>query len=249
MQNSNLGNRMKEYESRNQYYLQKRTPVAIRVDGRAFHSFTKGLIRPFDNIFQLSMIETMEAMCEQIQNCIFGYTQSDEISLILKDWKELNTSAWFDYRTDKLCSVSASLATYYFNQFFRQNAEKIIHAGLDKDYCLTLEKCLQRIAVFDARTFNIPKEEVTNLIYWRQLDAMRNSVLACGQALFSHKQIMNKSCNQIKEMMAEAGKPWENIPIYKQRGTACRRENNNWVTDYSMPILLKEGREYIESLL
>lgn len=249
MQTSYLGTRMKEYESRNQYYLQKRTPVIIRVDGRAFHSFTKGLKRPFDNIFQTSMIETMEAMCEQIQNCICAYTQSDEITFILKDWKELNTCAWFEYRTDKLCSISASLATYYFNKFFRENASRIIEAGADKSYCLTLERCLQRLATFDARCFNIPKEEITNLVYWRQLDAIRNSILSCGQATFSHKELMNKSCNQIKEMLIAAGKPWENIPIYKQRGTACRRENNTWVTDYSMPILLKEGREYIESLL
>ena len=250
MQNSNLGNRMKEYESRNQYYLQKRTPVAIRIDGKAFHSFTKGLKRPFDNVFQNSMIQTMETLCEEVQNCIFGYTQSDEITLILKDWAQLNTAAWFEYRTDKLCSVSASLATYYFNKFFHFNATQIINASTHSDeYSIALSRCLDKIAIFDARCFNIPKEEVTNLVYWRQLDAMRNSVLSCGQAEFSHKQIMNKSCNEIKEMLKDAGKPWENLAVYKQRGTACRREEGTWVTDYSMPILLKEGREYIESLL
>ena len=250
MQTSYLGTRMKEYESRNQYYLQKRTPVVIRVDGRAFHSFTKGLNRPFDNVFQTAMIETMEAMCEQIQNCIFAYTQSDEITFILKDWKELNTSAWFDYRTDKLCSISASLATYYFNKFFKFNATRIINnSSATDEYALTLIHCLDKIAIFDARCFNIPKEEVTNLIYWRQLDAIRNSILSCGQATFSHKELMNKSCNQIKDMLAQAGQPWENIAIYKQRGTACRREEGTWITDYSMPILSKEGREYIESLL
>ena len=78
---------------------------------------------------------------------------------------------------------------------------------------------------------------------------MRNSVLSCGQAEFSHKQIMNKSCNEIKEMLKDAGKPWENLTVYKQRGTACRREEGSWVTDYSMPVLLKEGRDYVESLL
>lgn len=250
MQNSHLGTRMKEYEARNQYYLQKRTPVAIRVDGRAFHSFTKSLKRPFDNIFQTSMIETMEAMCEQIQNCIFAYTQSDEITFILKDWKELNTCAWFEYRTDKLCSISASLATYYFNKFFRENASHIIKTDADKSYCLTLERCLQRLAVFDARCFNIPKEEVTNLVYWRQLDAMRNSVLMVGQSRYSHRQLQGASCKVIKEMLRQDNYDWEKLPIYQQRGVCCyKTEDEGWYLDFKMPVLKDEGRNIIEELL
>lgn len=245
-----LGTRMKEYESRNQYYLQKRTPVAIRIDGRAFHSFTRGLQRPFDKVFQESMIQTMESLCENVQNCIFGYTQSDECTLILKDYAQLNTSAWFEYRTDKLCSISASLATYYFNKYFRFNAIRVINTSDHNDeYALTLSHCLDKIAIFDARCFNIPKEEVVNLIYWRQLDAIRNSILMCGQSVFSHKELMNKSCKQVKEMLEEYGLQWENLPIYKQRGTACIREDGTWIVDYSMPVLLKEDREYLERLI
>lgn len=245
-----LGTRMKEYERRNQYYLQRRTPVAIRVDGRAFHSYTKGLNRPFDNIFQNTMIQTMETLCEQIQNCIFGYVQSDEITFILKDYTQLNTSAWFEYRTDKLCSISASLATYYFNKYFAENANRIISADPTSSYSITLSKCInEKAATFDARCFNIPKEEVVNLVYWRQLDAVRNSILSCGQAEFSHKELMNKSCKEIKTMLEDIGKSWDKIPIYKQRGTACRREEGTWVTDYSMPLLLKEDRAYLEDLI
>jgi tRNA(His) 5'-end guanylyltransferase len=103
--------------------------------------------------------------------------------------------------------------------------------------------------MFDARTFNIPREEVINLIYWRQLDAVRNSILGCGQALFSHKELLNKSCADIKEMLIEAGKPWESIAVFKQRGTCCIRENKQWVTDYSMPMLVKEGREYLDAII
>ena len=93
------------------------------------------------------------------------------------------------------------------------------------------------------------REEVVNLIYWRQLDAVRNSIQACGQAHFSHKQLMNKSCKDIKEMLIEINQPWENLPIYKQRGTACIREDGTWIIDYSMPVLLKEDREYLERLI
>lgn len=241
-----LGTRMKKYEGVAKTILMPRTPVAIRVDGKAFHTFTKQLNKPFDNVFMNSMIQTMEVMCADMQNCIFGYVQSDEITFILKDYEQLNTSAWFDNEVQKLCSVSASMATYYFNKFFHENAERMIRANPNDEYSLTLAKCLNAPAIFDARCFNIPREEVVNLVYWRQLDAVRNSIQACGQARFSHKQLMHKSCNDIKEML---NGEWDKLPIFKQRGTCCARENKQWVTNYSMPMLVKEGREYLEALI
>ena len=244
-----LGDRMKDYESRNQNYLQKRIPVIIRVDGRAFHSFTNGLYKPFDNLFTDTMIQTMETLCSEIQNCVFGYVQSDEISLFLKDYDSINTSAWFDYRTDKLCSISASLATYYFNKYFHQKVELMNNFTSDENYMSTLLKCCNKPAVFDARCFNLPKEEIINYFYWRELDAVRNSIQACGQAQFSHKELEHKNCDNIKEMLQNIDKPWENLPIYKQRGTCCKRENKEWVIDYSMPLLVKEGRNYLEELI
>ena len=116
-------------------------------------------------------------------------------------------------------------------------------------YHKVLKDCVQKGAMFDARCFNVPKEEVTNVVYWRQLDAIRNSIQACGQAEFSHKELMYKTCKDIKEMLEKIGKPWDNLPIYKQRGTCCCREGREWVTDYSMPLLVKEGREYLETLI
>lgn len=244
-----LGNRMKNYELTSKTILMSRTPVAIRVDGKAFHTFTKHLNKPFDSIFMDTMIQTMEAMCADIQNCIFGYVQSDEITFILKDYEQLNTSAWFDNEVQKLCSISASMATYYFNKFFNKNAMPYINAHPNNEYTSALIHCLDAPAMFDARAFNVPREEVINLIYWRQLDAVRNSIQACGQANFSHNKLINKSCAEIKEMLAEIGKPWEAIPIYKQRGTCCLRENKQWITDYSMPMFVKEGREYLEAFI
>lgn len=244
-----LGQRMKKYEAVSKTVLMTRTPVAIRVDGKSFHTFTKSLTKPFDHVFMNSMIQTMEAMCADIQNCIFGYTQSDEITFILKDYEQLNTAAWFDYETQKLCSISASMATYYFNKFFYENAERIIRANSNDEYSIILNKCLLAPAMFDARCFNIPKEEVVNLIYWRQLDAIRNSVQACGQAFFTHKELMYKSCEEIKEMLKQIEHPWEQLPTFKQRGTCCCRENKSWITDYTMPILLKENRAYLEDLI
>ena len=244
-----LGTRMKIYEAVSKTVLMTRTPVAIRVDGKAFHTFTKSLMKPFDNVFTNSMIQTMEAMSADIQNCVFGYVQSDEITFILKDYEQLNTSAWFDNEVQKLCSISASMATFYFNKFFHENADRIIRANPTDNYTVILERCKDSLAMFDARVFNIPREEVVNLIYWRQLDAVRNSIQACGQAYFSHKQLMHKSCKDIKEMLIEIDHPWESLPIFKQRGTCCIRENKQWVTDYSMPILLKDDRDYLERLI
>ena len=118
-----LGQRMKAYEATAQTKLVRRMPVAIRIDGKAFHTFTKGLHRPFDGILRAAMNNTMLLLAKNIQNCCFAYCQSDEITLILKDWDTLETDAWFDNKVQKLTSISASMATLYFNQEFRRLAE------------------------------------------------------------------------------------------------------------------------------
>ena len=92
-----LGDRMKGYENIARNYLTRRIPTIIRVDGKAFHTFTRGMEKPFDRILMTTMQNTMKYLCENIQGCVFGYTQSDEITLILVDYKKLTSSAWFDY--------------------------------------------------------------------------------------------------------------------------------------------------------
>ena len=268
-----LANRMKEYEKRNQYYLQKRTPVAIRVDGRSFHTFTKGFKRPFDDILMKSMQETAKYMCENMGNAKLAYVQSDEITIILTDYDTLETDCWFNYRTDKLCSISASMATMAFNKFFERNAENYIQ-NCATDYetdgsygkgtpeyqlCEIYQKALEKGAMFDARCFNIPKEEVTNLIYWRQLDAIRNSIQMVGQANFSHKELQNKSCNMIQDMLHEQkGINWNDYPTICKRGSACiyteyanmnDSHNSGWIIDKEMPILKGENRAYVDDLV
>ena len=117
--NDALGARMKEnYENISKTKLLRRTPVAIRIDGKAFHTFTRGFKKPFDDILIKSMEETMLYLCKNIQGCVLGYHQSDEITLILTDYKRFNSDAWFDYEVQKLCSIAASMATMAFNKFF-----------------------------------------------------------------------------------------------------------------------------------
>jgi tRNA(His) 5'-end guanylyltransferase len=265
-----LGTRMKTfYEDIPKTKLMRRMPVAIRIDGKAFHTFTKGLKKPFDPVLTNAMQRTTQKLCENIQGCVFGYTQSDEITLILVDYQTFNTSAWFDYEVQKICSISASMATMYFNKFFENATEnlyyntKVAMTNEEERAWYDLYSSKFYSAMFDARCFNIPKEEVTNLIYWRQLDATRNSIQSVGQAYFSHYELKDKSCNDIQDMlMTQKGINWNDFPAYQKRGSSCIKEdyylfkNNHileqrsrWTVDLNMPILKNEDREYVDKLI
>lgn len=258
-----LGKRIKGYEQVAKTVLMKRTPVMIRIDGRAFHTFTRGFKKPFDEILVKSMQETMKYLCENIQGCKFGYTQSDEITLVLTDYDTLTTDAWFDYEVQKMCSIAASMATMAFNKVFSKNVENEIFEYRNssvpqsveiqkeiKEYHEILKKAIEKGAMFDARCFNISKEEVTNAVYWRQLDSARNSIQMVGQANFSHKELQNKTCAMIQEMLfSEKGINWNNYPTYLKRGSACKKINNKWEIDLDMPMLKGEDRQYLEEVI
>lgn len=272
--NDELGKRMKEfYETIPKTRLMRRCPVAVRLDMRAGHTFCRGFAHPFDEVFIRSMQETAKYMCENVQGCVLSYQQSDEISLILVDYKKLNSSAFFDYEVQKVCSTTASMATMAFNKVFGS-----IYSKMYMDADSTVEKqnlynkygtkCYE--AMFDSRCFNIPKEEVTNYIYWRQLDASRNSIQMVGQANFSHKELQNKSCNDIQDMlMTQKGINWNDLPAYQKRGSCCIKEEyysdkdgneiykeridavkrTRWIIDRDIPIFKNDDRQYIERLI
>ena len=247
-----LGKRMKDnYETIPKTRLMRRTPVAIRIDGKAFHTFTRGFKRPFDDVLANSMYNTLAYLCKNIQGCVFGYTQSDEITLILCDYQTLTTDAWFDYEVQKMCSISASMATMIFNKEFSKAVDNVTididNEEDDTKYINTLIRAKEKGAMFDSRCFNIPKEEVTNLIYWRQLDATRNSIQMVGQANFSHKQLQHKSCNEIQDMLyVQKGINWDDTPTKYKRGVACFKDESGWRLDYEMPIIKGEDRDYVE---
>ena len=271
--NDELGKRMKEYyENIPKTKLMRRAPVIARIDGKNFHTFTRGFKKPFDDILIKSMQETMKYLCENIQGCVLGYTQSDEISLLLVDYKNLNSSAWFDYEVQKICSIAASMATMAFNKSFTKNAEEFMTdcaasyetEGLcsqgTEEYklCEVYQKAIEKGAMFDARCFNIPKEEVTNYFYWRQLDAIRNSIQMVGQAHFPHNILQYKTCEDIKDMLYVKDEiVWELLPTYKQRGSCCIKQDyiyenilrKQWVIDNNIPLFKEEGRDYIEVLV
>lgn len=247
-----LGVRMKTfYEQIPKTKLMRRCPVALRIDGKAFHTFTRGFQKPFDEVLIKSMQETMKYLCENIQGCVLGYTQSDEITLILVDYKKLTSSAWFDYEVQKICSIAASIATMAFNKAFRKNVNDwwfTPFSGVIKEFqeretlYKTYKNAIEKGAMFDCRCFNIPKEEVTNLVYWRQLDATRNSIQVVGQVNFSHKELQNKSCNEIQDMlMTQKGVNWNDLPIYQKRGSCCVKENHFIENEKGTQICFSEG--------
>lgn len=276
-----LGKRMKTfYEQVPKTKLMRRCPVAVRIDGKSFHTFTKNFQKPFDEVLIKTMQDTMKYLCENIQGCAFGYTQSDEITLILIDYKKLTSSAWFDYEVQKICSIAASMATMAFNKYFLKNYLDHIanyndtyHPNFEdekdrekwKNFVSAYTNASEKGAMFDARCFNIPKEEVANLLYWRQLDASRNSIQMVGQANFSHKELQNKTCSDIQDMlMTQKGINWNELPTHQKRGSCCiktlesvsnNEENKNgtkrphWIIDAEIPIFRGEGREYIDKLV
>ena len=264
-----LGNRMKEYyESIPKTKLMRRCPVVLRLDGRSFHTFTRGFPKPFDSVLMNSMQQTMEYLCKNIQGCVFGYTQSDEITLVLIDYQTLTTDAWFGYEVQKLCSVSASMATMAFNQVFEahvdtygsENIEDWYDGGTNRElsedekialkYIETYSKSLVNGAMFDSRCFNIPKEEVCNLIYWRQSDASRNSIQMVGRAYVSHGELKDKSCNDIQDMLMQTySVNWNDFPTMCKRGSACVYKEGKWAVDTEMPILKGADRNYVNQYI
>lgn len=270
-----LGDRMKKYEGVPRNFLTKRVPVIIRLDGKAFHTFTKGMRKPFDRILMNAMQDTMKYLCKNVQGCVFGYTQSDEITLVLTDYATIKTDAWFGYNVQKMTSIAASMATLAFNSCFIDGAnaalqyydtESSIEAAMAFDYSVYERRFGQ--ALFDARVFSIPKDEVCNCMIWRQQDATRNSIEAVGQANFSHRELQNKSCNDIQEMLwSKCNINWNDFPVDCKRGSCCYRQakeiqmqdprdssktiqvsRREWVVDGEPPIFTQD-RDYVERWL
>lgn len=277
--NKSIGTRMRGYEHVTRTHLPHRIPAIIRVDGKAFHSFTKGLRKPFDDFFRNIMQLTMQYMCENVQGCVFGYTQSDEISLLLTDYETIATDAWFDYTIQKMCSVAASMATLAFNKFWAEEFQaQIEHWEREDDgtmdeetekwvweYLVNTIQPKLFTAMFDARTFSIPKDEVCNYFIWRQQDATRNSIETVGQTYFSQKDLNGRFQNEIQEMLWQQHSiNWNTYPIAYKRGVCCSKvlretpmENprnpgkeivvarRKWVIDREPPIFTQD-REYVE---
>jgi tRNA(His) 5'-end guanylyltransferase len=250
-----LGDRMKRYEATTRFLLPRRTYTILRVDGRAFHTWTRGLDRPYDRNFMACMNEAALELCQQIAGAQFAYVQSDEISLLAVDFLDIKTEPWFEGGVQKWASVGASIATMAFNNCLL----RLKGANLDESE-LKITKKLPN-ATFDARVFTIPDlVEVENYFVWRQQDAERNSVTMLAQSYASHKQLMGKNRAAQHEIIHKAGDNWAKHPVRFKHGAVIRRaaENEvwtevgthhfNWVVDEDTPAFTKD-RAYIRGLV
>jgi tRNA(His) 5'-end guanylyltransferase len=224
MDKTQIADRMKDnYEKRARTYLTRRTPVICRLDGKCFHSITKGMDRPFDENLNAMMRATTIKLCEEIQGAKCAYMQSDEISILITDYDKLTTDAWFDYGIQKMCSVSASIATAEFNHYY----SSIYNSS--------------KTAYFDSRVFNIPREEVNNYFVWRSMDWKRNSIQLAGQSVFSHSKMHKKNTNDIKQMLWDEHQiTWEDYKDKWKNGNFCVKTENGWEFLNEAPIFSKE---------
>lgn len=206
-----LGDRMKaNYEDRTRISLPRRSYTIIRIDGKAFHTYTKGLERPFDDGLIEDMDLTAAYLCKNIMGAKFAFVQSDEISILLTDFEDIGTQSWFDSNLQKMCSVSAAQATRAFNE------ARIKRLGIDK----------MKWAEFDSRVFQIPqKAEVENYFIWRQQDTTRNSISSVAQSLYSHKELNGKSVDDQQELIFQKGINWNNYAPKYKRGRMIVRES------------------------
>lgn len=263
MSNDNLGDRMKSYEDCYRTILPIRMPVILRIDGKAFHTYTRGCKRPVDDGLVECMNDTAIELCKKVQGCQIAYVQSDEISLLLTNYESVDTQSWFDNNLLKMVSISASIASVTFTQ----NSWKIwapkTWDEVDPSADPTSECDFNKPAYFDSRAFVMPKEDVCNYFLWRQQDATRNSVQMLARTLYSHKQLENKNNSELQELIFQKGINWNDCPVSQKRGRcivkqvvvkegfnpktgeALPTQRSEWVVDNKIPIF-SQDRNYIE---
>ena len=239
---TDLAARMKEYEETSQTRLVRRLPAIIRIDGKAFHTLTRGMEKPFDQTFIDCMVAATKALCDKIQGVQFAYVYSDEISLVLHDYYDEKTDSWFDSRIQKMTSVSASIATTAFLLEF-----------LKSKYAERAEK-----VSFDSRVFNLPYHEVVNYLIWRQNDCTRNSIQSLAQAHFGQKKLHGLKTGQLQDLLVlEKNINWNDLPATLKRGTVVVRETyeaesgavrHHWIAQTETPIFSKE-RDFVNRFI
>lgn len=205
----NIGDRMKGYERCANPRLTPRVPVFIRVDGRAFHTFLRGFDKPFDEGYINTMVESATSVSKDMQNFRVAYVQSDEVTFMLHS-SDPRSEFWFDNKQQKMTSISASLMTANFNQILPTYKEEV-----------------ERVAVFDARAFNVPESDVVNAFLWRVKDWKRNSLQMYCRSFFSHKSLIGKNTKAMNQMLEDSEIPaWETLEPRLRNGTFIFRDGS-----------------------
>jgi len=252
MKDVSLEDRMKVYEMCQNINFTENLPIIVRLDGRAFHTLTRKLIKPFDNDFIDMMNNIAIDLCENdLQNIKLAYLQSDEISFLL--YKKPLASSWFGNNIQKIVSVVSARASSYATLYNQKSAN---YGGM-----ILPDKPI----MFDCRTFVLPEKEVCNYFLWRQRDWTRNSLQMLARKYYSQKQLNNKNQADMQEMIFKKNDNWNDLPIYLKRGRCIISEGVNntwclsgeiqgevsrrvWKIDDKIPIFSKD-RKYIEKYL
>ena len=220
-----INKRMKEkYENTSKYKLVKGVPAILRVDGIRFSKYTKNMDKPFDNYFNYCMQEVAKKLCKQIQGVKLAYTQSDEVSVVITDYDNINTQPWVGYNISKMTSHAASIATSTFNRL-------MLHKAIDEGSIDNLPD----IAMFDARVFNVPTHEVNNYLIARQRDCIRNSVNMFASSVFSHNELLYKNTDEVKEMCLTKNMNWDKLDDSVKYGSTIVK--NIYVNDEKFDII------------
>jgi tRNA(His) guanylyltransferase len=275
MKADSLGARCKRYEATSRQVLVPRTPVLARIDGRAFHTFCRGLAKPYDADFHACMWTAAMAVCKDVAGAKLAYVQSDEISLLVTDYESLGQGSHFDYEVPKLCStMAATTSVAFLAEFYKRfpdRATRMLQTG-------------RGLPTFDARVFNVPREDVCNALTWRQRDAERNSLTMHAQAHYSASELHGQGKAAKHDLLHEKGINWSHLPTPRKRGVCVVRETyevpkrrpsikttgsdaewvmnvidqdlnpvegtttrTRWVVDEDIPIFsTPEGRQYVE---
>lgn len=227
-----LGNRIKRYEKVSQYKLLPRSPLFIRIDGRAFHTFTKGLERPFSQLLIDAMVYAATQTAKEMSGFKLAYVQSDEATFMLTDYSDVednyNTNGWFDYELNKIVSISASAFTAHFNWYWH------IRGDMPNS-----------TAMFDSRAFTVPIEDAPNVFVWRQKDWVRNSVQMYARHYFSQSELDGKKIPDIHEMLYQKGVNWSKLPLQLKNGTFITSDSEKhyvYATYYEVTCMLRGDR-------
>lgn len=181
-----VGDEMKTWERSARVTLPAKSFLVIRCDGRSFSKFTAGLNRPFDARLAADMLATTQALCEEVSGPLFGFTQSDELSIVASDMGSQHAEHWFGGEVTKVVSSAASFVTAVFND---------LRGGLDN-----------RPAMFDARAFTLPDvAAVERYLSWRQADARRNAVSMLCHEFLGHRAVQGVPTRERLVLLAAAG--------------------------------------------
>lgn len=233
MKNSDISNRMKRYEEVSKVKLMRRTPVIVRLDGKAFHTFTKTIKaeKPYCDKLKKCFVNSIINIFNDVQGLKLAYCQSDEVSLLLTDYSTIKTEAYFDYNVQKITSVISSMFSVFF------------YIEVLKHFDLSINP------FFDCRCFNVPKEDIVNYFIWRQKDATRNSISSFSQSMFSHKKLQGLNSDELQDLMfIDYGFNWNDVDIWKKRGYCIYKKEGEIFVDNEMPVLTND-RLYIEQFI